>query len=54
MVLQYTTYKEYLKSKNLHQIKCDTNLEKLSNIKNYPDSKQYQQFIICGKIELKQ
>ena len=44
---RYTNYKEYLKNKKLAAIKCDPNIQKLSNIINYPDYKQLNQFIMC-------
>jgi len=45
---RYPNYKEYLKNKKLNAIQRDPNIKKLSNIKNYPDYKQRNQFIMCN------
>jgi len=49
----YTDYKEYLKSKNITNILCDDiidpRIDKLKNIKTYPNSKQFVEFINCKK-----
>jgi hypothetical protein len=50
----YKNHKEYLKNKNLHIItntNCDDglNINKLKDIKTYPNSKQYVEFFNCKK-----
>jgi hypothetical protein len=48
----YKNHKEYLKNKNLHIItKCEDglNINKLKDIKTYPNSKQFVEFSNCKK-----